>query len=161
MPPVDPVEPAPLAGRQRSKERVVHDFRAGPKPALTIVQAGTHLLKLRRDGLLNLLRQHSARSNTFRGLAASWEIPEIYHQQSGEALLQRSARSQRSTLVQAFCQSAVGVFVGKKKVFQYLGSIPLSSRSLRQGARAGTACCIFEFLPQTFEIGIHSAGSVQ
>jgi hypothetical protein len=137
---------------------VVHDFRASPKPALAIVQTGPHFLKLRPDGLSNLFRQHSARGRTFRGFAASREIPETHDQQRGEALMQRSARSQRSTLFQAFCQSTVRAAIGKQKVFQNLGRSPLSLRSLRPGARAGTPCCIFEFLPQTFEIGIHGVG---
>src|SRR5664280_1720901 len=153
MPPVDPVELTPLVGRQRSEERMVHDFRPGAEPALAIVQARAHSLKLRRDGLLNLLRRHASRCRTFRSLAASWEIPEIHDQQSGHALHQRGARRQRSTLFQAFCQPAVGILVGKEKMLQYLSRTPLSSRSLRPAARAGAPYCIFEFLPQTFEIG--------
>ena len=155
------MELAPLVGRQRSQERVVHDFRPGAEPALAIVQARAHPLKLRRDGLLNLFRRHSSRGSTFRGLAASWKIPEIHDYQRGHALLQRSARNQRSTVFQAFCHSAVGVLVGKEKVLQDLSSTPLSGRSLRQGAGTGTPDRIFEFLPQAFERGNHGAGSVQ
>jgi len=116
MPPVDPVELAPLAGRQRSEEQVVHDFRAGAEPALASVQTRVHLLQLRRDGLLNLFRRHASRGHTVRGLAASREISEIHDKQRSQAMLQRAARSQRSILCQAFCQSAVGVLVGEEKV---------------------------------------------
>jgi hypothetical protein len=157
MPSVDPVELAPFAGRQRSEERVVHNFRPGAEPPLAIVQARAHPLQLRRDSLLNLLRRHSPRYRTFRGFAAGWHMPQIHDDQLAHASLQRSARNQRNTLFQAFCQAPVRVLIGEKKVLQNLGSIPFSNRSLRQRARAGASYCIFEFLPQTFEIGIHGA----
>jgi hypothetical protein len=32
---------------------------------------------------------------------------------------------------------------------------------LRHYTRARVGCCIFEFLPQAFEIGIHGVASVQ
>src|SRR5258707_648873 len=59
MPSMDPVEPAPLAGRQRSEKRVIHNFRPGAEPPLAIVQDRVHLLKLRREGLLNLQKMDS------------------------------------------------------------------------------------------------------
>ena len=161
MPSMDPVEPAPLAGRQRSEKRVIHNFRPGAEPPLAIVQDRAHLLKLRREGLLHLLRRHSSRCRKFRSLAACRHIPEIHDQQRGHTMLQRAARGQRSSPFQAFCQAAVCALIGEKQVLQNLGGIPFSNRSLRQGARAGASYCIFEFLPQTFEIGIHGAGSVQ
>ena len=140
---------------------MVHDFRLGAEPAFAIVQARIHLLQLRRDGLLNLFWRHSSRGHTFRGRAASREIAEIYDQQRSQAMLQRGARSQRSTLRQALCQSAVGILISEEKVLQYLRRSPLSGRSLRQAAGGGTARCILEFTPQTFEIGIHGVDSVQ
>jgi len=161
MPPVDPVKLAPLVGCERSQEGVVHDFRPCAEPALAIVQTRGHSLKLRHNSSLNLFQRHSPRHHAFRALAACREITEIHHQQSGHAMLQRSPSSQRGTLLQAFRRSATGVLVREKKVFQDLGRIPLSSRSLRPSTDAGTPHCIFEFLPQTFKIGIHGVDSVQ
>ncbi len=160
MTPVDPVEFAPLAGCQRAQKHVVHDFRPGAKPALAIVQARAHPLQLGHNGALNLFQRHSPRSQAFRSLAAFWHIPEIHHQERGHALLPRSPSSQRSTLSQAFVDSAIGVLVSEEQVLQNLARVPLSRRSVRQGAGAGTPDCIFEFLPQTFKRRIHGS-SVQ
>ena len=54
VPPVNPVEFAPLAGRQRPQNRVVHDFRPVAEPALAVIQTWTHLLQFKHDGLLRL-----------------------------------------------------------------------------------------------------------
>ena len=159
MAPMDPVEFPPLVGRQGSQERMVHDFRPGAEPALAILQTQGHPLKLSRDRLLHFIRRHPPRRRPFRSFAPSRQIPEIRNQHRRQAVTQCSACSQRSIPFQALCQSAVGALVGEEKVLQYLRSIPLSSRSVRQAAGAGVPCCIFEFLPQTFEIGIHGFGS--
>jgi len=161
MPPVHPMKLAPLPRRQRSQKRMVHNLRPRAEPAFTIREARAHLLQLSRNRVPHFFRCHAPRYSTRRSLASPRHIPQIHHQQSGKAILQRSARAQRSALFQALRQSVIGAFVRKQKVLQNLRGIPFSRRSLQQIVDAGPACCIFEFLPQPFEIGIHGVRSVQ
>ncbi len=137
---------------------MIEDFRAYSEPAFAIVKSPVHLLQLGREHLLHLLRRHTSRDGTFRGFSASGHISEIHHQQSRKAVFQRRPRGQWSTLFQAFRQSAAGVHVGKEKMFQYLRNAPFSRGSLGQIASAGSPQCIFEFMSQTFKIGIHGVG---
>ena len=72
MPPVDPVELAPLIHCQRSEEQVVQDFRPGAEPALALVQDRDHFLKLSLHRLPRFFRRHSLRYQAFRRIVRHW-----------------------------------------------------------------------------------------
>jgi len=58
-------------------------------------------------------------------------------------------------------QASVRAFIGVEQVFKDLNRTPFARERLRQPSCVRTGCCLFEFLPQAFQVGIHSFASVQ
>lgn len=140
---------------------MVHNLHIPAKLPLTVIQFRRHLLQLNKNSLSNLFRRHPSRRSPLGRLPAIRKISQFNHQRSRKSIFQSSWSRQRSALFQTSAQTAASMFVGKKKMFQYLIRSPGFRSCLRcptsiRDASVRDGHCFFEFLPQKFEIGIHS-----
>jgi hypothetical protein len=140
---------------------MIHNLCIPAKLPLTLIQFRSHFLQLNKNSLSNLFRRHPSRRRTLRSLAPTRKISQLHHQRSRKSIFQCSPRGKRSALFQASLQTAASMFVGKKKMFQYLIRAPRFRSSLRHHTSVRDSHCFFEFPSQEFEIGIHSVTSVQ
>jgi len=153
---VDPVEFAPLIGRERPQERVIHNLCLNAKLALAGRQARVHLLNLRKDRGTHVLGRHAPRDRALRSFPATGQMAKIQRDQRANAMFQGCRCGPRSALFHASGDPFVCGRVSEIEMLKDLGGIPLPFRSLRHGSFGQISHYILEFPAQAFEMGIHS-----